>query len=299
MRPAVTPWLSWLLYAVCSFPFVFSVCCTFTVSSQPHFRRAVPPPRERFSHRKGEAHGIRNTAVARRYGSRHPGTIGVSPNAGCDPLLQTRPAHRAHQYVGARSEAEQITIRKEQFALRRDGATLFGVLLLGIRIRRMACGFGPAYVQQRTMSIHFARDYRCLSANNMVFRGDLIALNRKHTPASPENGDHHAYCGFRTFRQAHRRDRNLKRSGRSRTRRPKPLCMMSSPRHSAIRLLPDASNLYFEPLSTSLSRALPWSLHNAFTSVAKEMPITTRMPAIQELGKYFGMSNHVIESGEA
>jgi len=25
--------------------------------------------------------------------------------------------------------------------------------------------------------------------------------------------------------------------------------------------------------------------------VAKEMPITTRMPAIQELGRYFGMTN--------
>jgi len=34
-----------------------------------------------------------------------------------------------------------------------------------------------------------------------------------------------------------------------------------------------------------------WSLHNAFTAVAKEMPITTRMPAIQELGRYFGMTN--------
>jgi len=34
-----------------------------------------------------------------------------------------------------------------------------------------------------------------------------------------------------------------------------------------------------------------WSLHNAFTAVAKEMPITTQMPAIQELGRYFGMSN--------
>ena len=38
-----------------------------------------------------------------------------------------------------------------------------------------------------------------------------------------------------------------------------------------------------------------WSLHNAFTAVAKEMPITTRLPAIQELGRYFGMTNGASE----
>ncbi len=58
-----------------------------------------------------------------------------------------------------------------------------------------------------------------------------------------------------------------------------------------IRLLPEASNLYFEPFVDEFRPRNAWSLHNAFTAVAKEMPITTRMPAIQELGKYFGMTN--------
>ncbi len=31
-------------------------------------------------------------------------------------------------------------------------------------------------------------------------------------------------------------------------------------------------------------------MHNAFTGAAKEMPITTRLPAILALGKFFGMS---------
>ncbi len=52
-----------------------------------------------------------------------------------------------------------------------------------------------------------------------------------------------------------------------------------------IRLLPDASNHYFEPSVDEFRPRNAWSLHNAFTAVAKEMPITTRMPAIQELGK--------------
>ncbi len=42
-----------------------------------------------------------------------------------------------------------ITIRKEQFALRRDGATLFGVLQLHVsRHAGWHGGFGPAHLQQ-------------------------------------------------------------------------------------------------------------------------------------------------------
>jgi len=63
-----------------------------------------------------------------------------------------------------------------------------------------------------------------------------------------------------------------------------------------IRLLPEASSLYFEPFVDEFRPRTAWSLHNAFTAVAKEMPITTRMPAIQELGRYFGMTNGASES---
>jgi len=34
-----------------------------------------------------------------------------------------------------------------------------------------------------------------------------------------------------------------------------------------------------------------WSLHNALTTVAKEMPLSTRLPAIQSVGKMCGMSS--------
>jgi hypothetical protein len=59
--------------------------------------------------------------------------------------------------------------------------------------------------------------------------------------------------------------------------------------------LPEASSLYFEPFVDEFRPRTAWSLHNAFTAVAKEMPITTRLPAIQELGRYFGMTNGASE----
>ncbi len=58
-----------------------------------------------------------------------------------------------------------------------------------------------------------------------------------------------------------------------------------------VRLLPDASQAYFEPQLPDFEPRTMWSLHNAFTTAAKVMPMSTRLPAIQSVGKMFGMSS--------
>jgi hypothetical protein len=58
-----------------------------------------------------------------------------------------------------------------------------------------------------------------------------------------------------------------------------------------LRLLPEVSHEYFEPRLPAFESRTAWSLHNAFTASAKDMPMPTRMPAIQAVGKLFGMSN--------
>ena len=57
-----------------------------------------------------------------------------------------------------------------------------------------------------------------------------------------------------------------------------------------VRLLPDVSRAYFEPQLAEFEPRNAWSRHNAFTGLAKEMPMPTRLPAIQAVGKLFGMS---------
>jgi hypothetical protein len=54
--------------------------------------------------------------------------------------------------------------------------------------------------------------------------------------------------------------------------------------------MPEVSRSYFAPTLPEFEPRNAWSLHNAFTGIAKEMPLTTRLPATQELGKLFGMS---------
>jgi hypothetical protein len=76
----------------------------------------------------------------------------------------------------------QITIRKERFALRRDGATLFGVLQLQYQDTPDGmAALGLRTSNNRTMSIQLCAGLSVFVCDNMVFRGDLIALNRKHT----------------------------------------------------------------------------------------------------------------------
>ncbi len=187
-----------------------------------------------------------------------------------------------------------ITIRKEQFALRRDGLTLFGVLQLQYQDTPDGmAALGLRTSNNRTMSIQICAGLQVTVCDNMVFRGDLIALNRKHTAGLHLRTEiNHAILRFQDhFGRLTGEIANLKVRVVSDTDAKAVLHDVFVKGILPIRLLPEASNLYFEPFVDEFRPRTAWSLHNAFTAVAKEMPITTRMPAIQELGRYFGMTN--------
>jgi Domain of unknown function (DUF932) len=191
-------------------------------------------------------------------------------------------------------QMNQITIRKEQFALRRDGSTLFGVLQLAYQdtVDGMAA-LGLRTSNNRTMSIQLCAGLSVFVCSNMVFRGDLIALNRKHTAGLHLRTEiNNAVLRFQDhFGKLTGEINHLKELPLSDSQAKAILHDVFVQGILPIRLLPEASNLYFEPFVDEFRPRNAWSLHNAFTAVAKEMPITTRMPAIQELGRYFGMSS--------
>ena len=191
-------------------------------------------------------------------------------------------------------QAHRITIRKEQFALRRDGSTLFGVLQLAYRDTPDGmAALGLRTSNNKTMSIQICAGLSVFVCDNMVFRGDLIALNRKHTARLqlPTELDR-AILRFQ--------DHFGRLTGEIDHLKELPLTDLDAKAiiHDVfvqgilpIRHMPDVSTLYFEPSLDDFRPRNAWSLHNAFTFIAKEMPITTRVPAIQELGRYFGMSD--------
>lgn len=188
----------------------------------------------------------------------------------------------------------RMTIAKEQFAIRRDGSALFGVL--NLTYSESADGtaaLGLRTANDKTMSIQICAGLTVFVCDNLAFRGDLIALKRKHT-SGLNLGDELAGAVLR-FRDhftrlvteidglKHRELTDLDAKGLIHDAFAKKLM--------PLRMLPAVSAAYFEPTTTQLEPRNAWSLHNAFTALAKDMPMSTRLGAIQDLGKLFGMAS--------
>jgi len=187
----------------------------------------------------------------------------------------------------------QIHISEEQFAIRRDGSVLFGVLQLAYGETadgRAALGLRTA--NNKTMSIQLCAGLSVFVCDNLAFRGDMIALRRKHT--SGLNLRIELAGAVLRFQEHFGR---LAREVEQLKTRALPDIEAKALIHDAfagglmpVRFLPEVSHGYFEPEMAEFAPRNAWSLHNSFTGAAKAMPITTRLPAIQALGKFFGMS---------
>jgi hypothetical protein len=188
----------------------------------------------------------------------------------------------------------QIHIRQEQFALRRDGAVLFGVLELAYgESDEGTAALGLRTANDKSISIQICAGLAVFVCDNLAFRGDLIALKRKHTSglrlreelsgAVLRFQDH---FGRLTGEVATLKERELQDiEAKAMIHDVFAKGMMP------LRLLPQASRAYFEPTIPAFEARCAWSLHNAFTTAAKSMPMTTRLPAIQAVGKMFGLTS--------
>ncbi len=191
-------------------------------------------------------------------------------------------------------QANQIAIREERFALRRDGSTLFGVLQLAYEDTPDGeAAIGLRTSNDKTMSIQICARLSVFVCDNLVFRGDLIALNRKHTAGLNLRTE---LAGAVTRFQDH----FGRLAGEITQLKARPLADAEAKTiiHDVfvgglmpLRFLPDVAEAYFQPKLADFMPRTAWSLHNAFTAAAKAMPISTRLPATQAIGRLFGMSS--------
>ncbi len=188
----------------------------------------------------------------------------------------------------------QIFIREETFALRRDGAVLFGVLELAYgESADGTAALGLRTANDKSLSIQICAGLAVFVCDNLVFRGDLIALRRKHTSGLNLREEvSMAVLRFQDhFAKLTREIADLKQQILSDIAAKALMHDVFTRGMMPLRLLPQVSRAYFEPTLADFEARNAWSLHNAFTTVAKEMPISTRLPAIQSVGKMFGMTS--------
>jgi len=190
--------------------------------------------------------------------------------------------------------AFQITIREEHFALRRDGSVLFGVLELAYgESQDGTAALGLRTANDKSMSIQICAGLAVFVCDNLAFRGDLIALRRKHT-SGLKLREELATAVLRFQEHFGRLVAEIATLKARELRDMEAKAMMHDVFAKGlmpVRLLPGASEAYFEPKLAEFEPRTMWSLHNSLTAVAKEMPMSTRLPAIQSVGKMFGMSS--------
>ena len=187
-----------------------------------------------------------------------------------------------------------IHIRSEQFALRRDGAVLFGVLELAYGENSDGvAALGLRTANNKSMSLQICAGLSVFVCDNLVFRGDLIALKRRHT-SGLNLKEEFIYSVIRFQEHFGRLTAEigcLKQQTLADIEAKALLHDVFTQGIMPVRFLSGVSKAYFEPQLPDFEPRTAWSLHNAFTGVAKEMPMSTRLPAIQTIGKLFGMSS--------
>ncbi len=187
-----------------------------------------------------------------------------------------------------------ITIRKEQFAIQREGARLFAVLELAIESAADCCAaMGVRTANDRSMALEVAVGVKVFVCDNLAFSGDLIALRRKHTARFDLNADiSRAVDRYQAHLLALQRKITLLKDDEISDEDAKGL-IFEAFRYEIlpIRFFKRVAETYFNP-SEEMADVRPrsmWGLHNAFTRAVHDMAPAPAFEATVELGKFFGL----------
>jgi hypothetical protein len=189
-------------------------------------------------------------------------------------------------------------LRKEQFAISKDGMRLFGTMDLiknGIEGTCASLGFRTA--NNKTMSLKMVAGVRVFVCDNMALSGDTIVLSRKHTSGLVLLDELVGAMDKYEIQYSRLKNEILSLQGYSVSEQTAKLMIydLFAQQIMPVRYFPEVVETYFEKFVTSeepkyaaFAGRTGWSLLNAFTEVAKLMPLTTRVKATQLIGKEFG-----------
>ena len=187
-----------------------------------------------------------------------------------------------------------VRIKREQFAIQRQGARLFAVLDLALAETDEVCAaMGIRTANDKSYALEIAVGVKVFVCDNLAFSGDLIALRRKHTVRFDLNAD--------LSRAVDRyQDQLLVLKGQLAELRERPLADTEAKAmiHDAfargllpLRSFPVVSATYFgaSPDMTDVLPRTQWGLHNAFTRAIRQMAPAPAFAATARLAQFFGL----------
>ena len=191
-----------------------------------------------------------------------------------------------------------IQIVRDQFAINKNGMRLFGTFDLTLNgVDGMAAALGFRTANNRTMSLQGIAGMRVFVCDNMAFSGETIVLRRRHT--SGLNLLDEVVEAINQYETHYKRLKleisSLQNVYLDDIKSKVLLHDIFAKQIMPVRFFPQVSDVYFnqyvnseEPKYAAFRERTAWNLLNAFTEVAKDMPLTTRIDATQEVGVIFG-----------
>jgi len=189
--------------------------------------------------------------------------------------------------------SRDIQIIREQYAMSKDGMRLFGTLDLTLNgVEGMAASLGMRTANNRTMALQMIAGMRVFVCDNMAFSGETIILRRRHT--SGLNLIDELVDAITEYEIHYRKLKaeigDLQNYLLNDIAAKVMIHDIFAKQIMPVRFMPTVSSEYFaeNQRHEEFAPRTAWSLLNAFTEVAKAMPLTTRIDATQEIGAIFG-----------
>ena len=203
-----------------------------------------------------------------------------------------KPVHHADLVDALEERLDQhgMSIRKAEFAVSHDAAKLFATYRLAFQENdEYGAALGLRTANNRTMSIQIAVGANVFVCDNMSFKGDMIALRRKHTSRlniereldgainrySENIG--RLYSGIEKLRQIPLRTRDAEHMIFSCFDRELLPVRLFHPVIESYRMLKKEGVVS------------QWQLHNCFTLQAHKLPPQRRFKATTDIGKLFNL----------
>ena len=195
-------------------------------------------------------------------------------------------------------------IKREQFAVQRQGTRLFAVLdLAEQRSDDFAAAMGIRHSNDRSMAVEIAVGVRVFVCDNLAFSGDLIALRRRHT-ARLDLTSEISLALDRYQHQLtalHTKIDDLKSLALTDPEAKTLILDAFREEIVPVRFLKPICSDYFRPTEgmTDVMPRTRWALHNAFTRAIRQLPPVPAFRATTDLGRFFGFSANAPQGVDA
>ncbi|MBI3798034.1 MAG: DUF932 domain-containing protein [Deltaproteobacteria bacterium] len=193
-----------------------------------------------------------------------------------------------------------IVVKKEEYAIQRDGNLLFGVMDLawgGTMDYYAALGLRTS--NDKTLAIQIAIGARVIICDNLLMSGELIALKRKHTAGLDLVEELNA--GVRRYelgyQQLGKGIERMKQCKISLTEVRELIFNVFARKILPIRLFSHIAGNYANNADWPKLISL-WDVHNVFTFMLKKLKPSVAFEANVRLGKFFELGEPRLPRGE-